>query len=45
MAHYATTLGSRQIFIADNAQTEGDALGTALADLCEHAQVPVSVIR
>ncbi len=45
VAHYASTLGSRQIFIADNARTEGNALGTALADLCEHAQVPVSVVR
>jgi YjbE family integral membrane protein len=45
VAHYAKTLGSRQVFLTDTARSEGAALGDAVAALTEHIDVPVVIVR
>ena len=45
VAHYARSLDSRQIFLSDTARLQAAAPGTDVADLCEHAPVPVVMLR
>ncbi|MFO1324300.1 MAG: universal stress protein [Burkholderiales bacterium] len=45
IAHYAQQLNAREIFLTETARTDGVGLGEAVADVCEHAQVPVTILR
>jgi YjbE family integral membrane protein len=45
VAHYAKTLGSKQVFVTDTERSEGAALGEAMAALSAHADVPVVIVR
>lgn len=45
VAHYAKTLGSKQVFVTDTDRSEGATLGEAMAALSAHADVPVVIVR
>jgi len=45
VAHYAKTLGSKQVYLTDTARAEGGDLDQAVGHMSQHVSLPVTVIR